>query len=87
MAQYLPKVGKDAGVWVDERMDAFLLCLSFSFSFLVLSPNTRSYRGSYFKSTGGSSKNDAFVSALAVGIQMPIIVERRVLSFCERFNL
>lgn len=34
MAQYLPKVGKDAGVWVDERMNAFLLCLSFSFLFL-----------------------------------------------------
>lgn len=31
MAQYLPKVGKDAGVWVDERMSAFLLCLSFFF--------------------------------------------------------
>ena len=53
MAQYLPKVGKDAGLWMNG-WDAFFLS---SFLFLRSYPQIAiGPRGSYFKSTGGYSK-------------------------------
>ena len=45
MAQYLPKVGKDAGVWVDEWMDAFFLSSFLSFFLSCSFPKRALARG------------------------------------------